>query len=114
MDFLRGFVPAWAVPPPAAPPDEDIEYIEYEEVVPKNSWTDFYMYLTGQEEDEGEKPSASLSHTTSVSTADSDHAAEISELSPSFSQIMANIVSSSAESGHHHESSEDEGHSAGT
>lgn len=98
MEVLRNWVPWGSQPPP-----EDVEYIEVIEMVPKDSWLDFYAYLVGQEDADEDKPDSALSHTTSLSTTDSDQGTD-----PSFSKIMATLVSSS--DGGNHESSEDEAH----
>ena len=108
MEVLQGWVKPvwpWGEAPPAQPP-QDVEYIEVEEMVPQDSWSDFYSYLISGDAEDAKRDTA-LSHTSSISTADSDNVTE-STSDPSFSKIMATLVSSN-DSGNH-ESSEDEGH----
>jgi hypothetical protein len=105
MEVLRQWVkPVWPFGAEPAPPPEVVEYIEVEEMVPQDSWSDFYAYLTGKEDANEDKPGSALSHTSSLSTANSE------QPDPSFSKFMATIVTS-GESGNH-ESSEDEAHAA--
>ncbi len=72
---------------------DDKEIVEVIEFVAKDSLTDFYLYVTGQDGDE--------SKSETVSPADT----EAPVMTPSFSQIMATIVSTSPRT---NESSEDE------
>ena len=76
------------------PSTDDEEIVEVIEFVAKDSLADFYLYVTGQ--DGGDE-----SKSETVSTADT----EAPVMTPSFSQIMATIVSTSPRT---NESSEDE------
>ena len=107
----------WTLPPadellPEKPanPDPDMEYVEVTEIVPRNSWYDFFQFLSGTEENEvvveEAKPSVSA-HSMSLSTS-----ASISDdkpNNPSFSQVMASIMSEKEVL----ESSEDENNGEG-
>ena len=87
MEVIREWIPPlWSRAQHAAEaaPQDDVEYVEIEELVPQNSWTDFYNYLIGH--DENEQPPKTPSPKN-----------------PSFSKIMASLVPTN-----HHESSEDE------
>lgn len=83
----------------AEPKNESEEMEEFTEYVPKNSWTDFYEFLVGNESDSSE---------IVVVRMDTDLPVEAGAMKtdPSFSHVMANIISS----GSSHESSEDESH----
>jgi hypothetical protein len=76
-------------------------------MVPKNSWYDFFRFLSGDEDEEplaveehAKKPQTSnergneedaLAHSNSVSTSSSS--TDEKRSNPSFSQVMASIVS---------------------
>ena len=89
--------------------DPDIEYVEVTELVAKNSWYDFVQFLSGNEEVveelQPEEPVLAVPTTAppepiSISTP----VTEEPRNNPSFSQVMASIVSEKGV----HESSDEE------
>lgn len=70
----------------------DVEYIEVEEIVPQDSWIDFYNYLIGRETEEYVAPPEQTNKLTPKNE--------------SFSRVMASLIPTSV--ANPPESSEDE------
>lgn len=102
METLTRWLPSWRLSD-SAKDAADFELVEVVELVAQDSMIDFYNYILGKdaEEDKGDE-------NASVSTADTETPVG---LTPSFSQVMASIVTSTDG---HNESSEDEGASSMT
>lgn len=99
MEVLSRWLPSWR-PADSKENPSDVELVETIEMVPQDSMIDFYNYILGKDLGDADKGDESAS----VSTAATESPAG---LTPSFSQVMAHIVTSTDEN---HESSEDEGH----
>lgn len=96
MEVLSRWLPSWRAEE-SGTDSPDVELVEIIELVPQDSMVDFYNYILGKDLDADEKGDESVSTAATETPVG---------MTPSFSQVMASIVTSTDE---HHESSEDEG-----